>query len=645
MEGKILGSRYEIIKKIGGGGMAYVYKAKCSLLNRYVAIKVLKPEFIDDEEFVKRFRIEAQSAASLSHPNIVSIYDVGKEDNIHYIVMEYIDGTTLNEYIKNNERLEWKEAVRIAIQICSAIKHAHKNYIIHRDIKPQNIMITNDGIAKVTDFGIARAATTTTITMVGSTVGSVHYFSPEQARGGYTDEKSDIYSLGIVLYEMVTGHPPFDGEAPVAVALKHLQNTPVPPINKNRDVPSGLNALIMKAIEKDLNTRYQSASNLLAALYGILKNPDMAVTGSNMDKSSSPTRRMESIGTAELVGKEGFDISKRKKSQKKKRDRTILLALLVSVIIISAFVYFGYGLVMEGSGMGGKDKDTIKIGSYYGRNFFEVKKELEEKGVDAKPNYKYHDEKGKDIIINQDVEPGKTFIKGGMANIITFDVSMGEEKITIPNFKNEDTRRAQAELKNMDMDFVVRIEDENSDEVAQNHVIRTNPGEGVTVKRGAEIIVYNSKGVKLEYTVVPELIGLTYREAEEKIREANLKVGELVPDDEFSHIALIKEHYPQAGSEVEEEEPVKLIFDLESIVVKKPLLVELENPEQYGDEFKLIIEARMSDGSEHHLFNKTVRKNDLPVRVDIPVKYEGYTEVRVIAGIKLADTITVNYKD
>lgn len=196
MVGQILGNRYELIEKIGGGGMADVYKARCKLLNRFVAIKILKPEFINDEEFLKRFTIEAQAAASLSHPNIVSIYDVGQENDIHYIVMEYVNGQTLKEYLDENGALYWKDAVNIAIQICQAIEHAHKNHVVHRDIKPHNILLTKDGMLKVTDFGIARAVSSSTITMAGSTIGSVHYFSPEQARGGYTDE-SQIFILWV----------------------------------------------------------------------------------------------------------------------------------------------------------------------------------------------------------------------------------------------------------------------------------------------------------------------------------------------------------------------------------------------------------------------------------------------------------------
>ncbi|MDD3850958.1 MAG: protein kinase, partial [Firmicutes bacterium] len=219
MIGKTLGNRYEIVEKIGSGGMSFVYKARCSLLNRYVAVKILRPEFTSDENFVKKFRQESQAAASLSHHNIVSIYDVGVDDDIYYIVMEYIEGKTLKQFIRERGRMNPHHAAEIAQQICKALVHAHNNHIVHRDIKPHNILVTKDGTAKVTDFGIARAVTSSTVTNTGSVIGSVHYFSPEQARGGYIDEKSDLYSLGIVLYEMVTGKVPFEGESPISIAL------------------------------------------------------------------------------------------------------------------------------------------------------------------------------------------------------------------------------------------------------------------------------------------------------------------------------------------------------------------------------------------------------------------------------------------
>ena len=246
LKGRLLANRYEILEKIGSGGMATVYKAKCHVLNRYVAIKILRDEFTTDEEFVKRFEVEAQSAASITHPNIVSVYDVGVDGNLHYIVMELVKGKTLKDIIVEEKGpLPWKWSVNIAIQIASALETAHKNHIIHRDIKPHNIIITEDGVAKVTDFGIAKAVSNSTITAFGTTIGSVHYFSPEHARGGFTDEKSDIYSLGVVMYEMLTGRVPFDADTPVSVALKHMQEEPIAAIVANPNIPIAVNDIIM----------------------------------------------------------------------------------------------------------------------------------------------------------------------------------------------------------------------------------------------------------------------------------------------------------------------------------------------------------------------------------------------------------------
>jgi len=273
LEGKIIGNRYEIIEKIGNGGMATVYKARCTILNRYVAVKVLKEEFTTDEEFIKRFNSEAQAAASLTHPNIVSVFDVGQEYNIYYIVMELIQGKTLKEIITEDGALPWKWSINISIQICSALEVAHKNGIVHRDIKPHNIMITEDGIAKVTDFGIAKAVSNSTITAFGTTIGSVHYFSPEHARGGYTDSKSDLYSLGVVMYEMVTGKVPFDADTPVSVALKHIQEDAIEAIRINSRIPVGVNDIIVKAMKKEANLRYSSATEMIKDLSLVLKNP------------------------------------------------------------------------------------------------------------------------------------------------------------------------------------------------------------------------------------------------------------------------------------------------------------------------------------------------------------------------------------
>ena len=295
LKGRLLANRYEILEKIGSGGMATVYKAKCHVLNRYVAIKILRDEFTTDEEFVKRFEVEAQSAASITHPNIVSVYDVGVDGNLHYIVMELVKGKTLKDIIVEEKGpLPWKWSVNIAIQIASALETAHKNHIIHRDIKPHNIIITEDGVAKVTDFGIAKAVSNSTITAFGTTIGSVHYFSPEHARGGFTDEKSDIYSLGVVMYEMLTGRVPFDADTPVSVALKHMQEEPIAAIVANPNIPIAVNDIIMKALKKDPNLRYQSATAMLIDLKRALKEPQGNFVDNN-EYVDAPTQRISTI--------------------------------------------------------------------------------------------------------------------------------------------------------------------------------------------------------------------------------------------------------------------------------------------------------------------------------------------------------------
>ena len=322
LEGRLIGNRYEILEKIGTGGMAIVYKARDHVLNRNVAVKVLKEEFTTDAEFVKRFNIEAQSAASLTHSNIVSIYDVGSEGEIHYIVMELVQGKTLKEIITDGGILPWKWTVNIAIQIASALEVAHRNNIVHRDIKPHNIIITEDGTAKVTDFGIAKAVSNSTITSFGATIGSVHYFSPEHARGGYTDAKSDIYSLGVVMYEMLTGKVPFDADTPVSVALKHMQEKPVEPKKINNTIPDSVNKIIIKAMQKEPNLRYNSATEMLTDLREAIKNPNGNFVVMNQMNSDESTQKVS------------IDANKEKRTKKKmKKWVKVLIALLICILV------------------------------------------------------------------------------------------------------------------------------------------------------------------------------------------------------------------------------------------------------------------------------------------------------------------------
>ncbi len=645
MEGKILGNRYELIEKIGGGGMAVVYKARCRLLNRFVAVKILRAEFINDEEFVKRFRIEAQAAASLSHPNIVSIFDVGQEDDIHYIVMEYIDGITLKDYITRKGVLPWKEAVRIGIQICSAIEQAHKNHIVHRDIKPHNILITQEGIAKVTDFGIARAVSSSTITMVGSTIGSVHYFSPEQARGGFTDEKSDLYSLGIAIYEMVTGKVPFDGETPVAIALKHIQNTAEAPSAINPSIPKGLNDIIMKAIRKEQNARYPNASEMLSDLQRILREP-----GTEFDDNYTeefPTRRLEAIDKSQYQSRdaEASEEESGKVKLKKKDRMSIWLGVATGLVIAAIFFYLGYRIVMP---MIMPEQQTDFVVAYYvDKNFNEVKEELKKYGIEAVDKKRtFNDDKDKDTILTQSVNPDQTLNPG---SIIYFEVSDGPEIVEVPDVKLKETRIADQIL--IDHKLKSKVVQEYNADVGAGLIIRSEPEVGTEVKPGAEVTIYESLGPELAKVVVPDLANLTREEAQKKLEEKKLKIGKLLPEGVISDVAKIINQYPKANTEVDEGTAVELTFDIqqdqqpggdtqvtptpEQTVGSEGVHMVRDNlaltrPEDYGDEIRVYVEIVQSTMNKVQVIvDKKIKKTDFPYPIDIPVPDNGSTHVIV----------------
>ena len=442
LEGKILGNRYEIIEKVGNGGMATVYRAEDKVLKRNVAVKVLKDEFTTDEEFIKRFEIEAQSAARLTHPNIVSIYDVGSEDNLYYIVMELIRGKTLKEIIvEERGPLPWKWSVNVAIQIASALEMAHKNNIIHRDIKPHNIIITEDGIAKVTDFGIAKAVSNSTITAFGTTIGSVHYFSPEHARGGYTDAKSDLYSLGVVMYEMVTGRVPFDADTPVSVALKHMQEEPEEPIELNPNLPSAVNRIIMKALKKDTTLRYQSATDMLADLRQALKNPNGDFVE---DKNYDPTARTQKINTDLYGNVEEEDNQKRGKTNNKfvafiKRHK--VFSSFIGLIILFAVAFGGTLAYLNIT-----NPAEVVLPEVVGMSKEEAQKTVEDlKLVFEVSSEEFNKDVPEGYVISQD----PTYIadyhvkEGSSVKVV---ISKGQEKTTVPKVVGKTREEAEEAL-------------------------------------------------------------------------------------------------------------------------------------------------------------------------------------------------------
>ena len=396
--GKTIANRYEIISKTGVGGMATVYKAKDKVLNRDVAVKVLKDEFTTDEEFVKRFNSEALAAASLTHPNIVSIYDVGNENGIYYIVMELVRGKTLKQIITEEGVLPWKWSVNIAMQIASALETAHKNNIVHRDIKPHNIIITEDGVAKVTDFGIAKAVSNSTITAFGTTIGSVHYFSPEQAKGGYTDAKSDIYSLGVVMYEMLTGKVPFDADTSVSVALKHMQEPPIPPMEINKNIPKAVNDIILKAMEKEPMARYQTATAMLRDLSKALKDPEGEFVEEE-DIDDGLTRRMDAITDDMVKGARTSNNKKKKKNKIAKFFEEHPRAKVPAIMLLCLLLFFG-SIGITSAVLNATSPKEVQIPNLVGMTEDEARAELEK----LKLKYEKVAEE-----YNKDVEKGKIY--------------------------------------------------------------------------------------------------------------------------------------------------------------------------------------------------------------------------------------------
>ena len=564
--GKILAGRYEIIEKIGEGGMAYVFKARDNLLNRYVAIKILKEEFSKDEVFVKRFRTEAQSAASLIHPNIVSVFDVGEDKGISFIVMELLESKTLKDYIQAKGPLSSELTLKIAAQIASALEAAHKAHIVHRDIKPQNIILNQNLVAKVTDFGIAKVTNTSTatITSFGKTMGSVHYFSPEHAKGGYTDAKSDLYSLGVVMYEMATGKLPFDADSPVSVALKHIQEIPIEPKQINPNVSQALNQIIMKAMEKSTANRYQTATEMLTDISIALAKPTSSLVArpqssieagdtqviptlnDSEDENLVPNvrTRQSSNRTAYTPVKEeknsNIDESKNTQSAEdlkkaKKKKMTIIAISLVLIIIAGGFLGFFINRIVNND-----EDDEIEIPNLVGKDFEEAQKECQEKGLELRQrssDYNTDYEEGQ--IITQEPQAGtKTKEK-----IVYADVSKGTRMVKVTNIEGKDIKVAKYELENT-LGFVVEQENVISDTVAAGIVI-SQEYKDVERPYGSVIKVQVSSGDGKAQVVVQNVVGKSEEEARSILEGLKLNVEvQYDVDNEKLNGTVLAQSYP-----------------------------------------------------------------------------------------------------
>ena len=527
--GKRLDGRYEIHELIGSGGMALVYRAYDEIDDRTVAIKILKDEFLGNEEFIRRFKNESKAIAVLSHPNIVKVYDVSFGDRIQYIVEEYIDGITLKEYLDQQKEVKWKEAIHFTIQILRALQHAHEKGIVHRDIKPQNIMLLQDGTIKVTDFGIARFSRSETRTMTDKAIGSVHYIAPEQARGDLTDEKADIYSVGVMLYEMITGQLPFEADSAVSVAIMQLQADPKPPKEINPNIPDGLEEITLKAMQKNPVQRYQSAAEMLRDIEEFRRNPSIRFQYKYFI-DEKPTKYIDAIntvkGTEQPVYNDNYEYEEepvRNPKKKKKSTASLVITGIAAAFLIVA-VGFGLAALLHSCSSGPQD---VPLPNFVGHNYDDVKNNP------AYKNFKFITETKNDssqkagTILGQNPKAG-TVVKSN--SDVTLTINAGGKMVTIPDLTNKTQDEAVSNLQQLNLTYdVLPVEDAN---VTKGYVQNTDPPAGTQVAEGSKVSVYVSTGSGGEKVAVPAIIDETLDAAKKDIAAAGLAVGKITTKDD-----------------------------------------------------------------------------------------------------------------
>ena len=645
IEGRIIGNRYEIIEKVGSGGMATVYKARDTILNRYVAVKVLRDEFTTDEEFIKRFNTEAQSAARLTHPNIVSVFDVGQEYNIYYIVMELIQGKTLKQIVSEEGALPWKWTVNIAIQICSALEMAHKNGIVHRDIKPHNIIITEDGIAKVTDFGIAKAVSNSTITAFGTTIGSVHYFSPEHARGGYTDAKSDIYSLGVVMYEMITGRVPFDADTPVSVALKHMQEEPIEPKKLNSKVPEAVNQIILKAMKKETSDRYSSATEMMKDLSLALKNP----TGKFVEEKSSGdfTKVIPTI-SENIVSENKYKSKKedvRSKEQHKsalaryleknpKMKPVIYIGIVILVIALAGLVFWGslkLSTKLIGSDSDTTEQDGISLQDYTNMNVNDATQKIHEAGFECEVEEEYSNQIAQGIVMSQKPSAG-TMYDPNKNSPIKLTVSKGVRVVTMPKVKGLSYEDAVETLKKEELS-AERV-DEISQTVQEGFVTKQEVTEGEQVNAGSVVKIYVSSGNGLEKETVPYVVDLDVEEAKKALTEKKLEVNITYQEDTSKSNGVVLKQSLDVGSVVDEGTSITLTVNKIQELKEGTVNINVKSitgyKEEKNEEGEIIKPKNVS--VRVNVDNEDVYKQDVLENVEnvnVTIKGKGVVNIKV----------------
>lgn len=609
--GKLLGNRYEIVEKVGNGGMATVYQAKDLVLKRYVAVKVLREEYTTDNEFIKRFNIEAESAASLTHPNIVSVYDVGQEGNLYYIVMELIKGKTLKEIIIEQGKLGWKWSIKVAMQIASALETAHRNHIVHRDIKPHNIIITEDGTAKVTDFGIAKAVSNSTITAFGTTLGSVHYFSPEHARGGYTDAKSDLYSLGVVLYEMVTGRVPFDADTPVSVALKHMQETPVEPITLNPSLPQSVNDIIMKAMQKDPNMRYSTATQMISDLEFALRNPTKDID--TEESRDFATQRINVINNnaTEKNKKEETKNKKGKLAKFKKylKEHPVVKWILIIVILLTVFIG-SIGITILG--LNASAPKQIDLPNLVGLTLDEAKAQHSNVNIEVTEEaFDPEIEEGKIISQKPGYQANYSIAEGATIEVV---ISKGQEIIKMTKLVGKTKDEVLKEAK--EIGFVLKIEEEYSDEVEEGIVIEQSVPEEEEILAGSEVTVKISIGI--EQVEVPDLTGMTEEEARTALTNAKLKLKAAYTKTDSSKGSGVIEQSISPKSIVNKNEEITIYINDYQAIKQGTAIINIAKLTNYEEQYTKVDTGEVDEDGNKIYKEELVPAKDvhLIVRVD-----------------------------
>ena len=618
--GKMLDNRYEILERIGTGGMAVVYKAKCHRLNRLVAINILKSDLAQNEEFRRRFNAESQAVAQLSHPNIVSVYDVSRGGDTEYIVMELIDGITLKQYMEKRGQLNWRESLHFITQIMRGLSHAHSRGIIHRDIKPQNIMVLRDGSVKVADFGIACLADSAQ-TMTQEALGSVHYISPEQARGDRPDARSDIYSSGVVLYEMLTGRLPFEGESAVSVAIQHLSSIPLAPREINPDIPEQLELICMKAMAPDLEHRYQSADAMIADLEAFRKNPDVEMKFDLSDlrpeETDEPTRPIRTVsGHTVTVPVRTAEKSHVRRSEDDDESpasggkRTVLIGAVVIAALTVVFLLFKSIL----GSFSAPAVDQYQVPNVLGMTIEEAENDPRVKGIFEieKAGSGTSEEYAEGQIMKQSPDSDET--RKGSQLVIQVWVSVGEETGEMPKLENKSEQDARILLeklnKQYNLDLTVEAPEDQqrfSDEITAGYVIETKPAEGETLRKGDTVTLIISKGPETTPVTVPKFVGLNIDETLAQLSSYGLTCTasdvEVVDSDKPGGQIVWQSLEPT--SKVDEWTTIK--FQVSAGLANSSLPITLELPQDGGD----VVEVKIYVGDEPNpQYNETVRASD-----------------------------------